>query len=196
MSSAQPDTLAQLQQRIRRILELYTSQKTENEQLRKQNKDLDEKVQRDKDQLKELKDKYNKLKVSKTLVASSGDVHEAKLKINRMVREIDKCIALLNRWHRMDDKLSIKINIADRYYPLKIDRKDEEKIRKAARSINEKVLQYKQKYSDKDSQDFLAMAALQFVIKVIDTEGETKDDEVYDKIRELNDELGKVLDWE
>ena len=97
MSSAQPDTLAQLQQRIRRILELYTSQKTENEQLRKQNKDLDEKVQRDKDQLKELKDKYNKLKVSKTLVASSGDVHEAKLKINRMVREIDKCIALLNR---------------------------------------------------------------------------------------------------
>ena len=94
----------------------------------------------------------------------------------------------------MNDKLSIKINIADRYYPLKIDRKDEEKIRKAARSINEKVLQYKQKYSDKDSQDFLAMAALQFVIKVIDTEGETKDDEVYDKIRELNDELGKVLD--
>ena len=57
-----------------------------------------------------------------------------------------------------------------------------------------RVIFLKQKYSDKDSQDFLAMAALQFVIKVIDTEGETKDNEVYDKIRELNDELGKVLD--
>ena len=68
----------------------------------------------------------------------------------------------------MDERLSIRINIADRYYPLKIDRNDEEKIRKAARTINEKVLQYKQKYTDKDTQDFLAMAALQFVMKVID----------------------------
>jgi len=27
----------------------------------------------------------------------------------------------------MDEKLSIKVNIADRYYPLKIERKDEER---------------------------------------------------------------------
>ncbi|MDY6800169.1 MAG: cell division protein ZapA, partial [Bacteroidota bacterium] len=56
----------------------------------------------------------------------------------------------------MDEKLSIRVNVADRYYPLKIDRSDEEKIRKAAKLINEKVLQYKQRYSDKDVQDFLA----------------------------------------
>ncbi|GAJ21014.1 unnamed protein product, partial [marine sediment metagenome] len=65
----------------------------------------------------------------------------------------------------MDEKLSIRVNVADRYYPLKIDRRDEEKIRRAAKMINEKVLKYKQKYSDKDVQDFLAMAALQYVIK-------------------------------
>ncbi len=97
---------------------------------------------------------------------------------------------------RMDEKLSIRINIADRYYPLKIDRNDEEKIRKAARSINEKVLQYKQKYTDKDTQDFLAMAALQFVIKVIDGGDFKKDDEIHDKIRKLNDELETVLNKE
>ena len=96
----------------------------------------------------------------------------------------------------MDDKLSIRINIADRYYPLKIDRKDEEKIRKAARSINEKVLQYKQKYTDKDTQDFLAMAALQFVIKVLETEGDTADSEIYEKITDLNEELKSILDRE
>jgi len=96
----------------------------------------------------------------------------------------------------MDDKLSIRINIADRYYPLKIDRKDEEKIRKAARSINEKVLQYKQKYTDKDTQDFLAMAALQFVIKVLDSEGDTSDSEVLDKIAGMNGELKSILDQE
>ncbi len=40
----------------------------------------------------------------------------------------------------MEDKLSIRVNVADRYYPLKIDRKDEERIRKAAKLINDKVL--------------------------------------------------------
>ena len=35
----------------------------------------------------------------------------------------------------MEDKLSIRVNVADRYYPLKIDRKDEEKIRKAAKIL-------------------------------------------------------------
>jgi cell division protein ZapA len=96
----------------------------------------------------------------------------------------------------MDEKLSIRINIADRYYPLKIDRNDEEKIRKAARTINEKVLQYKQKYADKDTQDFLAMAALQFMIKVIDGEGIKGDSEILQKIKDLNEELGTVLDRE
>ena len=44
-----------------------------------------------------LLETWNKLKLAKTMVASSHDVHDAKLKVNRMVREIDKCIALLNR---------------------------------------------------------------------------------------------------
>jgi cell division protein ZapA len=96
----------------------------------------------------------------------------------------------------MDEKLSIRINIADRFYPLKIERNDEEKIRKAARSINEKVLQYKQKYSDKDTQDFLAMAALQFVIKMIDREKPVEDGVTDQRIRELNDELERVLSEE
>jgi cell division protein ZapA len=54
----------------------------------------------------------------------------------------------------MEDKLSIRVNVADRYYPLKIDRSDEEKIRNAARTINEKVSLYKKRYTDKDLQDF------------------------------------------
>jgi cell division protein ZapA (FtsZ GTPase activity inhibitor) len=93
----------------------------------------------------------------------------------------------------MDDKLSIRINIADRYYPLKIERTDEEKIRKAAKLINDKVLQYKQKYVDKDTQDFLAMAALQYVIRVLDTEDKNDLGPITSEIRDLNDELDLVL---
>jgi cell division protein ZapA (FtsZ GTPase activity inhibitor) len=93
----------------------------------------------------------------------------------------------------MGEKLSIKVNIAERYYPLKIDMKDEEKIRRAARMINEKILQYKQRYSDKDVQDFLAMAALQYVTKVIDTEEGNEVGLLADEIRSLIVELDDYL---
>jgi len=93
----------------------------------------------------------------------------------------------------MDDKLSIKVNLVDRYYPLKIDRKDEEKIRKAARLINERVVQYKQKYADKDNQDFLAMAALQFVIKNIESEEMMNESQVLEEIDKMNKELETYL---
>ncbi|MDA3952903.1 MAG: cell division protein ZapA [Bacteroidales bacterium] len=93
----------------------------------------------------------------------------------------------------MEDKLSIRVNVADRYYPLKIDRIDEEKIRKAAKMINEKVLQYKQKYTDKDIQDFLAMAALQYVIKVLEGDSISEVSPVLDELKDLDNELSEFL---
>ncbi len=93
----------------------------------------------------------------------------------------------------MDDKLSIRVNVADRYYPLKIGRDEEEKIRKAARMINEKVLLYKQKYVDKDIQDFLAMAALQYVIQLLDVNRKVDDKDVSHSIREITDRIDAVL---
>ena len=93
----------------------------------------------------------------------------------------------------MEDKLSIKVQIAERFYPLKIDRRDEEKIRKAARVINDKVLQYKQRYTDKDVQDFLAMAALQFVIKLHDCEETENVVSLKEELNELSNELENLL---
>jgi len=93
----------------------------------------------------------------------------------------------------MDEKLSIRVNIIDRFYPLKIDKKDEEKIRKAGKIINDKVLQYKQKYSDKDAQDFLAMAALQYVTRLIELEDQEEVSPLLESIKELNEELEVFL---
>ena len=93
----------------------------------------------------------------------------------------------------MDDKLSISVNIADRYYPLKVERENEEKIRKAARMINEKVLQYKQRYSNKDVQDYLAMASLQYVIKLDEYEEKLVTDDIPEALRELARKIDDVL---
>ena len=94
----------------------------------------------------------------------------------------------------MDDKLAIRVNVADRYYPIKVERENEEKIRKAARMINEKVLQYKQRYIDKDVQDFLAMAALQYVIKLTEEEEKLEKDYLPDALRELIQKVDSILE--
>ncbi len=94
----------------------------------------------------------------------------------------------------MDDKLSIRVNIADRYYPLKVERENEEKIRKAARMINEKILQYKQRYVDKDIQDFLAMASLQYVIRLTEEEEKLSSDYLPDALNELIQKIDSVLE--
>ena len=49
-------------------------------------------------EINELKDKYKILKMSKKLDGDQTEnSKELKLKINEMVKEIDKCIALLNK---------------------------------------------------------------------------------------------------
>jgi hypothetical protein len=97
MGAAQTDPFGQLEERIRKLMELYEKDRIEIEQLRKEKLDLQEQVKLGEDRVKNIEEKFNKLKISRALIASSDDVHDAKLKVNRMVREIDKCIALLNR---------------------------------------------------------------------------------------------------
>jgi len=96
----------------------------------------------------------------------------------------------------MDKKLSIKVGVAGRSYPLNIDRSQEEVIRKAAKMIDKKVMQYKQRYKDKDTQDFLAMASLQYVIKVLELENKADVAPVYNELKAMERELSEFLEKE
>ncbi len=66
--------------------------------------------------------------------------------------------------------ISIRVTIADRSYQLNINPADEEVVRLAANKLNEKTLIYKKRYPGKDTQDILALASLQFVSMLIETE--------------------------
>jgi len=92
-----------------------------------------------------------------------------------------------------EEKLSIKINVADRYYPLKIARSDEEKIRAAARRINEKVVQYRQRYAERDMQDALSMATLQYVVKLIELEEKQDLAPVLQELADLDKQMEEYL---
>jgi cell division protein ZapA len=92
-----------------------------------------------------------------------------------------------------DNKLTINLNIVDRSYPLKIERNEEENIRKAAKLINDRVLQYSQKYADKDTQDFLSMTTLQVVVKMNELEKNSDVSTILDELNNLNSDLETYL---
>lgn len=62
-------------------------------------------------------------------------------------------------------KLSIKIVIAGRNYPLTINEGEEDVVRKAVDSINSSVKRLQESYAVKDMQDLLAMTALQLATR-------------------------------
>ena len=93
----------------------------------------------------------------------------------------------------MTDKLSIKIKIDGREYPLKVARDEEEKYRKAAKTINDTLIQYRQKYSSNNTQDFLAMTAFQFALKNIELEKEVDRSPLFDELKKLDEELSDYL---
>ncbi|MDA8886668.1 cell division protein ZapA [Bacteroidia bacterium] len=61
-----------------------------------------------------------------------------------------------------EQEISIKVNICDRFYPLRINTSEEEGVRKAAKTINERAKYYIQTVSLQDKQDALSMVALEF----------------------------------
>ena len=98
MDTKSDEIFSGLRQRIRTIISLYEEQKSGAVVLIKKNSELRERVELLESKLEEIGNRYETLKIAKVLSSVPGeDVHETKIQVNRIVREIDKCIALLNR---------------------------------------------------------------------------------------------------
>lgn len=62
----------------------------------------------------------------------------------------------------MSQLIPANIVIADRTYRLKIESEDEELVRKTAKLINDKILEFKDSFAGKDMQDYVSMVLLWF----------------------------------
>lgn len=91
------EILILLRDKIKRIINLFEAKKEECRVLSQQNAALEKENSRLKKETETLTIQYNNLKLAKSLEGSLDNSHDAKLKVNRIVREIDKCIALLNK---------------------------------------------------------------------------------------------------
>lgn len=93
------------------------------------------------------------------------------------------------------DELSVKIKIADREYPMKVKRQEEEKVRAAGKLINEKIKRYREQFGIDDKQDLLAMVAFDCLVdKMAEEENLQEIDEtVADKVNYLNQLVAQAL---
>jgi cell division protein ZapA (FtsZ GTPase activity inhibitor) len=85
-------------------------------------------------------------------------------------------------------EISIKINIADRVYPLKVNMEEEEIIRRAAKLINDRIKEYQENYAVRDKQDLLSMSVLHFATLALkaDKKVSVEDTEVTEKVYQLD----------
>ena len=98
MDSKHDEIFSGLRQRIKSLISLYEEQKGKNIALLNKNLELNDRIVALENKLEDLDKKYENIKIAKVLSSVPGDdVHATKLQVNRIVREIDKCIALLNR---------------------------------------------------------------------------------------------------
>jgi chromosome segregation ATPase len=96
MEADNSEIIQTLSEKINELIILYEDLKLKNEQLTEEKISLNEKLNASKDELKELNNKYEHLKVAKELSLMKGS-DAPKENIDKIVREIDKCIALLNK---------------------------------------------------------------------------------------------------
>ncbi|MFW6249078.1 MAG: hypothetical protein ACOC4J_04840 [Bacteroidota bacterium] len=91
------EIIKDLSENLNHIISLYEKTKEEKKELLEENSRLKKEIKSEQVTIEELKEETQRIKISKQLNAGDGENKEVKNRINRLVREIDKCIALLNK---------------------------------------------------------------------------------------------------
>jgi len=91
------DIISLTEGKMEQVIRVAEGYKADNERMKRQIDELFGLLNVKKQEIEVLESKFQSLRFAKTLTSSPEDVKNVKQKVNQMVREIDKCIALLNR---------------------------------------------------------------------------------------------------
>ncbi|MDD6891055.1 MAG: hypothetical protein PUD47_03035 [Bacteroidales bacterium] len=82
--------------KLRHLLYLYDEEKKKNAALKKLLAEKEAELQRVDNSRKELEASYTYLKAARIVSINDNELRDTKQRLARLVREVDKCIALLN----------------------------------------------------------------------------------------------------
>ena len=94
--SSNEKKVAQFETRVRQMILRF-------QELKKDNEDLYSIVEKNENDIKALQERlaqankdYNALKMAKMLTITDGDLEGAKARVQKLIREVDKCITILS----------------------------------------------------------------------------------------------------
>ena len=95
MAAKHDAVINELNFKIDKLIKLYISSLEQNKSLESKIQDLQSELENLQRENKDLNNKLKTTRVASAISEENGS-YEAKMRINQLVREIDKCIALLN----------------------------------------------------------------------------------------------------
>lgn len=93
----QDEILYQLREKFKRLITYCDALKAENNSLKAENTGLKSQLEKCNDENNQIASRYQMLSAARALAGTAANSEDAKNKITGIVREIDKCIALLNQ---------------------------------------------------------------------------------------------------
>jgi predicted RNase H-like nuclease (RuvC/YqgF family) len=89
-------TLADFETRVRQMILQFQELKKENMQLQQQIGEQATEIEELKAKVTQADNDYNSLKMARMLEITDGNLDEAKERLSRMIRQVNKCIAILS----------------------------------------------------------------------------------------------------
>lgn len=89
-------------------------------------------------------------------------------------------------------KVSLKLEIAGRTYPISVLETEKDKVLHAANALNASIDSLKKHYAVNDQQDLLAMASLQYLMKPL-SNTEPDFSEIEQKLDDLTREFSEII---
>jgi chromosome segregation ATPase len=95
MTNEKENILNEFKGKFKQIVALCDRLREENTDLRAKKESLEKELDNKADEITVLNSKYENLKTLNSLI-SGDNSHDTKIKLNRIVREIDRCLSLID----------------------------------------------------------------------------------------------------
>ena len=89
-------TLADFETRVRQLILQFQQLKQENMQLQQQMQEQSQTIEELKARVTQADNDYNSLKMARMLEITDGNLDEAKERLARMIRQVNRCISILS----------------------------------------------------------------------------------------------------
>ena len=105
MTEVDEIVIGNFESKLNRLMEAYTQLSAENATLRERLSLQSVELDKAREQYAELAESYSSLKLAKIISANDSGIEDTQRRLSKLVREVDKCIALLNASEQKDNML-------------------------------------------------------------------------------------------